>query len=168
MADLSACSYLTIIKLSQNKLGGSLDSFNLPASVASLSVDLNNFTSVDLAGLDKLQVVDVSHNSLASFPLPPTGLVSVLETFGASGCGLVGRIPDAFNYMSAPSLRTLALTDNRLTGPLPKLWQIARLYIGSNPFRSSLSELLSPNMWEPTSFGDSYGPNVSLTTLDVR
>jgi hypothetical protein len=117
----------------------------------------------------QLQTVDLSDNpSLSAFPLPPTKNSSVLHTFAATGCNITGPIPSEFDALSSPALRTLSLSNNSIQLPLPNLAQLERLYLNSNPLRTSLSQVLAPNIRKATNaYADFSGPQVSLKVLDL-
>lgn len=94
----------------------------------------------ELAALGGLEVVDLSHNDLAS-PLPPAlaGLQR-LRVLDLSHTGAVGPLPEAW-AASLPSLTALSVSANELTGTLPAAWagmQLHSLDLSANRLRGSL------------------------------
>ncbi|KAL3724524.1 hypothetical protein ACJRO7_029664 [Eucalyptus globulus] len=121
-ADLSSLSRLKTLSLQKNAFSGPVPSLANLASLQEVYLDVNNFTSVPsgaFAGLTSLQTLSLSNN----FNLDPWAIPSELNqstalvTFYAGNANVVGSLPDFFG--SFPSLQSLRLSYNNLTGPLP-------------------------------------------------
>ncbi|XP_030533936.1 receptor-like kinase TMK4 [Rhodamnia argentea] len=121
-ADLSSLSGLKTLSLQKNAFSGPIPNLaNLP-SLQVIYLDSNNFTSVPdgaFAGLTSLQTLSLSNN----FNLDPWAIPSELNqstglvTFYAGSANVMGTLPDFFG--SFPSLQSLRLSYNNLTGALP-------------------------------------------------
>ncbi|KAI3420735.1 Protein kinase domain-containing protein, partial [Psidium guajava] len=121
-ADLSSLSRLKTLSLQKNAFSGPIPNLANLASLQDIYLDSNNFTNVPdgaFAGLISLQTLSLSNNfNLEPWVIPSelnqsTGLV----TFYAGNANLMGRLPDFFG--SFPSLQSLRLSYNNLTGALP-------------------------------------------------
>ncbi|KAM7527461.1 hypothetical protein LguiB_030871 [Lonicera macranthoides] len=120
--DLNQLSSLETLYLQRNMLTGTLPSFENLDSLQEILLDGNNFTSISpkfLSGLRNLQHFSIRDNeNLAPWTIPKSLTDStLLVSFQASKCGIVGTIPDIFG--SFPNLENLRLSYNNLTGSLP-------------------------------------------------
>ncbi|RAL43401.1 hypothetical protein DM860_012542 [Cuscuta australis] len=120
--DLNQLSALTSLNLEMNKLSGALPPLSDLSALEDLNLDGNNFTSVTpnfLAGITNLRTICINDvPSLVPWPFPEEiTACSSLVSFSCTRCNLVGPIPDIFG--SIPTLETLKLSYNNLTGSLP-------------------------------------------------
>ncbi|XP_065861587.1 receptor-like kinase TMK4 [Euphorbia lathyris] len=121
-SEISSLTQLKTLSLQNNHLSGDIPSFANLSNLASLYMDFNNFTSVPsdgFRGLISLQTLSMGNNlDLSPWQLPSALAEStLLSTITASQCNLLGSIPDIFG--SLPSLQSLRLSYNNLTGSLP-------------------------------------------------
>ncbi|KAI6693948.1 hypothetical protein NL676_021658 [Syzygium grande] len=121
-ADLSSLSRLRTLSLQKNAFSGPVPNLANLASLQEIYLDGNNFTSVPsgaFAGLTSLQTLSLSNNfDLDPWPIPSELNQSTsLVTFYAGNANVMGPLPDFFG--SFPSLQSLRLSYNNLTGPLP-------------------------------------------------
>ncbi|XP_015086792.1 receptor-like kinase TMK4 [Solanum pennellii] len=120
--DLNQLSNLQSFNIQKNRISGSLPSLSNLPSLQEVHLDSNNFTSVPtnfLSGLTNLQKFSMDENpSLPPWTIPDTLTDSTtLADFSASNANIMGQIPDIFG--SFPSLESLRLSYNNLTGFLP-------------------------------------------------
>lgn len=144
--DLSKCSNLNLLDLSNNAFDGQLDptllppqqlgqlnvSNNalgeaLPSSISRLSalqglnISGNGMTGslpVTLAGLRRLRALDASRNQLEGVP-GALGASTGLEILDLSQNAISGPIPNALAPPGLPSLLYLDLADNEFNGTIP-------------------------------------------------
>ncbi|XP_030463862.1 receptor-like kinase TMK4 [Syzygium oleosum] len=121
-ADLSSLSRLRTLSLQKNAFSGPVPNLANLASLQEIYLDGNNFTSVPsgaFAGLTSLQTLSLSNNfDLDPWPIPSELNQSTsLVTFYAGNANVMGPLPDFFG--SFPSLQSLRLSYNNLTGLLP-------------------------------------------------
>ena len=122
-SDLGTLTQLTYLLLQRNFFSGPIPSFANLTSLQVLRLDTNNFTSIPngfFQGLTSLQFLTLSRNyQLAPWTIPTELSQSTsLTTFYSSNSNIFGSLPDIFDYF--PILRDLQLSENNLTGPLPK------------------------------------------------
>ncbi|KAF8027996.1 hypothetical protein BT93_E0799 [Corymbia citriodora subsp. variegata] len=122
LPDLSSLSSLRTLSLQKNAFSGAVPNLANLASLQEIYLDNNNFTSVPagaFAGLTSLQTLSLSNNfNLDPWPIPSElNQSSSLVTFYAGNANVMGTLPDFFG--SFPSLQSLRLSYNNLTGPLP-------------------------------------------------
>ncbi|MCD9643244.1 hypothetical protein HAX54_030542 [Datura stramonium] len=120
--DLNQLSNLQSLNLQKNRLSGSLPPLARLPSLQDVHLDSNNFTFVPpnfLSGLTNLQHFSIDDNpSLPPWTIPVSLTDSPsLADFSASNANIIGQIPDIFG--SFPSLKTLRLSYNNITGFLP-------------------------------------------------
>lgn len=120
--DLNQLSNLQSFNIQKNRISGSLPSLSNLPSLQEAHLDSNNFTSVPtnfLSGLTNLQKFSMDENpSLPPWTIPDSLTDSTtLADFSASNANIMGQIPDIFG--SFPSLESLRLSYNNLTGFLP-------------------------------------------------
>ncbi|TMX01509.1 hypothetical protein EJD97_024365 [Solanum chilense] len=120
--DLNQLSNLQSFNIQKNRISGSLPSLSNLPSLQEVHLDSNNFTSVPtnfLSGLTNLQKFSMDENpSLPPWTIPDSLTDSTtLADFSASNANIMGQIPDIFG--SFPSLESLRLSYNNLTGFLP-------------------------------------------------
>ncbi|KAF2321883.1 hypothetical protein GH714_003424 [Hevea brasiliensis] len=120
--EISTLTKLEHLSLQHNKLSGSLPSLANLTLLRVLFIGDNKFTSIPhdfFEGLVRLQTFDISFNAdLAPWFLSSTiTQCGRLVYFDAGSANIMGTIPDIF--ASLPSLRSLYLSDNNLTGTLP-------------------------------------------------
>ncbi|XP_049406971.1 receptor-like kinase TMK4 [Solanum stenotomum] len=120
--DLNQLSNLQTFNIQKNRISGSLPSLSNLPSLQDVHLDSNNFTSVPtnfLSGLTNLQKFSIDDNpGLPPWTIPDSLTDSTsLADFSASNANIMGQIPDIFG--SFPSLESLRLSYNNLTGFLP-------------------------------------------------
>ncbi|XP_049365760.1 receptor-like kinase TMK4 [Solanum verrucosum] len=120
--DLNQLSNLQTFNIQKNRISGSLPSLSNLPSLQDVHLDSNNFTSVPtnfLSGLTNLQKFSIDDNpGLPPWTIPDSLTDSTsLADFSASNANIMGQIPDVFG--SFPSLESLRLSYNNLTGFLP-------------------------------------------------
>ncbi|GAA0165962.1 hypothetical protein Leryth_019073 [Lithospermum erythrorhizon] len=120
--DLNKLASLQTFLVQRNSLSGSMPSFANMTSLKEIDMAFNSFDSVPkdfLLGLTSLQKVSLNNNTnLAAWELPTYIAESYnLQEFVVSACNVVGSMPDVFDKL--PSLQSLRLSFNSLTGPLP-------------------------------------------------
>ncbi|KAG5586634.1 hypothetical protein H5410_047068 [Solanum commersonii] len=120
--DLNQLSNLQTFNIQKNRISGSLPSLSNLPSLQDVHLDSNNFTSVPpnfLSGLTNLQKFSIDDNpSLPPWTIPDSLTDSTsLADFSASNANIMGQILDIFG--SFPSLESLRLSYNNLTGFLP-------------------------------------------------
>ncbi|XP_071736377.1 receptor-like kinase TMK4 [Rutidosis leptorrhynchoides] len=141
---LNQLTQLKSLQLQKNSLSGDLPSLSNLTFLDNVFLDFNNFTSIPpnfFLGLINLQTFTISENQqLAPWSIPNDLTESTnLQQFIASGANINGVIPDIFG--SFPSLQSLRLSYNDLTGSLPKSFggsQIQNLWL-NNQQNSGLS-----------------------------
>ncbi|KAK6780286.1 hypothetical protein RDI58_022470 [Solanum bulbocastanum] len=120
--DLNQLSNLQTFNIQKNRISGSLPSLSNLPSLQDVHLDSNNFTSVPtnfLSVLTNLQKFTIDDNpNLPPWTIPDSLTDSTsLADFSASNANIMGQIPDIFG--SFPSLESLRLSYNNLTGFLP-------------------------------------------------
>ncbi|XP_020679767.1 probable LRR receptor-like serine/threonine-protein kinase At3g47570 [Dendrobium catenatum] len=126
MESLANCSFLVMLKLFDNKLGGVL-----PTSLANLSF--------------RITVLSIAQNQIAgNLPVEIGNLVNLL-IFEADNNLLTGSLPPSIGRLK--SLHRLTLQGNKFNGQIPdslsNLFELNQLYLHNNMFGGSL----------PSSFG---------------
>lgn len=122
-SELSTLTQLKTLSLQNNRLSGDLPLLANLSNLQSIFLDFNNFTSIPsgfFKGLTSLQTLSLGNNvNLAPWQLP-TDLTesTTLNSITASQSNIYGSIPDIFG--SFPSLQSLRLSYNNLTGSLPQ------------------------------------------------
>ncbi|XP_027114149.1 receptor-like kinase TMK4 [Coffea arabica] len=119
---LNKLSSLQSLNFQRNQLLGPLPSLSNLTSLREVYLDGNNFTSVPpdfLMGLTSLQTFSIGENlNLPPWTIPNTLADSTaLVSFIANKANIAGEIPDIFG--SFPSLQSLRLSYNNITGGLP-------------------------------------------------
>ncbi|KAJ8427169.1 hypothetical protein Cgig2_024701 [Carnegiea gigantea] len=119
--DLPQLSNLEILSIQNNFLSGTVPALANMSSLQEVYLDWNAFSGVGdpfLVGLPNLQTFSIENNPLSTWTIPLTlADSSGLQAFRAGNTSLSGPIPDIFK--SLPSLTTLRLSYNNLTGFLP-------------------------------------------------
>ncbi|KAG8090012.1 hypothetical protein GUJ93_ZPchr0011g27136 [Zizania palustris] len=148
MTELTNCSQLQELALSDNKFGGVL-----PDSISNLSTSLNRLLlgynkisggiPKDISNLINLRVLDFSHNSFTGALPASLGRLTNLAIINVAQNSLIGSIPLTIGNLSQlndllfdmnafsgtiPStlgnltnLRSLSLSNNNFTGPIPSI-----------------------------------------------
>ncbi|KAJ0988932.1 hypothetical protein J5N97_007288 [Dioscorea zingiberensis] len=118
---LNQLSSLKSLQLQQNKISGSLPSLSGLGSLQSVSLYGNSFTSMPdrfFSGLTSIQKISLDDNPLDPWSIPEDlSQCNALTDFSASNASINGSIPDFLGTM--PSLQSLRLSYNQLTGGLP-------------------------------------------------
>ena len=122
-SDLNSLSQLTSLSLHGNALSGALPSLANLSMLETVFLSGNNFSSIPdgcFQGLTSLQSLRMADNfNLAPWPFPTELIQSLnLIKLDLGSTNLVGTLPDVFD--SFPSLQELGLSNNNLTGGLPK------------------------------------------------
>ncbi|XVF76103.1 hypothetical protein PTKIN_Ptkin13bG0239000 [Pterospermum kingtungense] len=123
--NLKKLSMLKNIGLQRNQLSGKLPSFSGLSNLQYAYLDYNNFDTVPadfFDGLDNLEVLALDHNNFNattgwSFPKALQNSVQ-LTNLSCMSCNLAGPLPDFLGSML--SLTTLMLSDNSLSGEIPR------------------------------------------------
>ncbi|KAK7247042.1 hypothetical protein RIF29_41918 [Crotalaria pallida] len=121
--NLNSLTQLTSLSLQNNFLSGPLPSLSSLPLLRSVFLDRNNFSSLSspspFSDLPSLQTLSLSNNpDLPPWPFPlELTSSSNLALLDLASVSLAGPIPDLF--ASFPSLRSLRLSYNNLTGILP-------------------------------------------------
>ncbi|XP_039125012.1 receptor-like kinase TMK4 [Dioscorea cayenensis subsp. rotundata] len=117
--NLNKLSSLKSLQLQQNQIAGSIPS--LSTSLQIVALDGNLFNSIPngfFSGLASLQKISLDDNPLDPWSIPDDlSQCNSLTDFSASNASINGTIPDFLGTM--PSLQTLRLSYNQLTGGLP-------------------------------------------------
>ncbi|KAF7837052.1 receptor-like kinase TMK4 [Senna tora] len=121
-SDLNSLSQLTSLSLQNNALSGALPSLANLSLLQTVYLDQNNFTSIPpgcFKGLTSLQMLSLTDNINLQPWTFPTDLIdsSNLGTLELGNANVVGSLPNIFD--SFPSLQSVRLSYNNLTGGLP-------------------------------------------------
>ncbi|XP_008789301.2 receptor protein kinase TMK1-like [Phoenix dactylifera] len=120
--DIRNLTALTRLELMSNRLSGPIPSLTGLATLETLFLANNNFSSIPgdfFSGLYSLTNVYLDNNPFAGWSIPPSLRdASGLLNFSANIANLTGTIPD-FLADGFPSFYHLALAYNYLEGPLP-------------------------------------------------
>ncbi|XP_016194745.1 receptor-like kinase TMK4 [Arachis ipaensis] len=115
---------LNHLLLDNNSLSGPLPSLAGLSTLTEVQLDNNNFTSIPhhcFQGLSSLETLTLSNNINLppwSFPLDLLQSSSKLQGLRLDATNLIGTLPEDI-CTSFPSLYSLFLSNNKLTGPLP-------------------------------------------------
>lgn len=113
---------IRFLNASGNLLSGELNTSllsNIP-TLKTLDLSSNQFTGTipDLSLLENIEHIDLSYNNFTPGPFPVwTNDLKHLQTLLLRGDSITGAVPTSI-LVSFPSLQTLALDDNNLTGTL--------------------------------------------------
>ncbi|MCD9644636.1 hypothetical protein HAX54_033023 [Datura stramonium] len=167
--DLNQLSNLQSLNLQKNRLSGSLPPLARLPSLQDVHLDSNNFTFVPpnfLSGLTNLQHFSIDDNpSLPPWTIPVSLTDSPsLADFSASNANIIGQIPDIFG--SFPSLKTLRLSYNNITGFLPSSFAMStRTKFGTIPDLSFCTNLVDLNLRDNSLTGVIPASLISLPKL---
>lgn len=114
---------LQVLEFMNNGLSGPLPSLSGLASLQTINLHNNNFSSIPpdfFDGMSTLQEVYLDNNAFKPWSIPE-GLKgsSSLKNFSANSANIVGKIPDFFNSDTFPGIVHLHLSGNGLQGGLP-------------------------------------------------
>lgn len=120
----ATCTSLTLLKLCNNQFTGTIPEWiGNKTRLLSFVLSNNFFEGQIPCGLDSVQLVDLSHNSLLG-SLPSCLNLPFVEHLRLQGNKLTGPIPKAI--FNSSSLSTLDLRDNSFFGSIPD--EIGALY----------------------------------------
>ncbi|KZV17390.1 hypothetical protein F511_23073 [Dorcoceras hygrometricum] len=112
------------VGLQRNSFNGKLPSFNGLSNLQFAYLDFNEFDTIPanfFQGLSSIRVLAIDYNPFnrsLGWRIPSElAEHSQLANFSCSGCNIVGTVPEFFGKF--PSLTSLRLSGNRLTGVLP-------------------------------------------------
>ncbi|XP_010917500.2 receptor protein kinase WSS1 [Elaeis guineensis] len=155
---ISKLSFLKSLQLQKNQIKGDLSSLANLASLESLSIDDNAFTTMPadfFSGLTSLQTVILDKNPFIPWSIPDDVSKCVnLVVFSASDAAVTGNIPDFFGKM--PKLQTVTLSYNTMKGELPASFK------GSN-----IQSLVLNNQQTGSQFTGRIDVIASMTQLSV-
>ncbi|KAG2409592.1 Receptor-like kinase [Vigna angularis] len=129
-SDLNSLSQLRSLSLQDNALSGPLPSLAQLSFLQTAYLNRNNFSAVPLAAfasLNSLQTLSLASNPSLSpwtFPTDLTSSTNLIDLDLAS-VSLSGALPDIFHKF--PSLHSLRLSYNNLTGSLPSSLAISTI-----------------------------------------
>ncbi|XP_015794717.1 chaoptin-like [Tetranychus urticae] len=152
--------FLIEINFSHNLLGDTLNpifstnEFYLLSSLQVLDLSYNQLRALDsniFKGLKNLTQLNLNGNQFKDVPYPSLSQLRTLKVLGLASNRLTELTADDLPKSLSNSLRTLNLTDNRLTNLLPgslsHLTQLTELYLGHNQLTH-----LRPNAMEGLNF----------------
>ncbi|PIN25201.1 Serine/threonine protein kinase [Handroanthus impetiginosus] len=120
--------------LQRNKFNGKLPTFSGLSDLQFAYLDFNLFDTIPadfFDGLSSIRALALDSNRFnqSSGWTIPSELAesSQLVNFSCSGCNIVGPVPDFFGKL--PSLSSLRLSYNRLSGPIPSTFRDSMLQI---------------------------------------
>ncbi|XP_008812470.2 receptor protein kinase TMK1-like [Phoenix dactylifera] len=120
-ASISNLSSLKSLQLQKNQIKGDLPSLANLASLQSVYIDSNAFSTMPadfFSGLTSLQTMTLDKNPFKPWSIPDdVSKCENLVVFSASDAGVTGNIPDFFGKM--PKLQSLTLSYNTMKGELP-------------------------------------------------
>ncbi|XP_057839117.2 receptor protein kinase TMK1 [Cryptomeria japonica] len=122
-ANFNDLSALESISFQTNNISGSLPTFKGLSNLQSAYLGNNLFSSVPadfFSGLTNLQVISIDENPFSpwSIPVEIKDLTS-LQSFSAYNANIIGEIPAFLGDGTLPSLQTLRLSYNNLSGEIP-------------------------------------------------
>ncbi|KAK7400060.1 hypothetical protein VNO78_11259 [Psophocarpus tetragonolobus] len=129
-SDLNSLTQLRTLSLQDNALSGTLPSLSKLSFLQTVYLNRNNFTAVAPSAFDSLtslQTLTLGSNPNLSPWTFPTDLASSpnLIDLDLATASLAGPLPDIFDKF--PSLQTLRLSYNNLTGHLPSSFSASTL-----------------------------------------
>lgn len=154
--EISTLNSLELFSCASNKLSGQLpDSLGLLQKLQSLRLQMNALTGTfpeSLAALPALEVIDVSDQEKKgggiTGPLPDFMNLENLRRLDLSGNRFSGSLPSTFLYNVSRLFEFADLSNNRLTGIIPK--EIApiveQVYLENNFISAIPPELCSPSL----------------------
>ncbi|XP_059649795.1 receptor protein kinase TMK1-like [Cornus florida] len=121
--NLNNLTSLQVFEVMGNELTESLPSFAGLASLSSLLLNNNNFSSIPadfFRDMSSLQAVYLDYNPFSAWSIPDSlKSASALQTFSAVSANISGKIPDFLGVDTFPGLQTLHLSFNNFEGGLP-------------------------------------------------
>lgn len=199
-SDLQKLTELERLELQWNNISGPLPNLNGLSSLQVLMLSNNQFDSVPsnfFTGLSSLQTIEMDNNPFSSWEIPQSiKNASGLQNFSANFANITGQIPGFLGPDAFPSLTSLHLAFNQLSGGLPtsftgsqlqSLWlngqnlnggidviqnmtSLKEIWLHSNSFTGPLPEFSTLNGLQILSLRDNFftGPvPVSLTKLEA-
>ncbi|KAK4482975.1 hypothetical protein RD792_010149 [Penstemon davidsonii] len=145
--EITQLSTLKSLSLQKNQLSGPLPPLSNHPTLEEINLDFNNFDAIPkgfLSGLTSLQTFSISNNTF----LPPWNIPdslrdsTALTSFYATKANVIGEIPDIFE--SLPSLQSLRLSYNGMTGSLPRSFAksgIQNLWLNNVGFSGTIEVL---------------------------
>ncbi|XP_010462912.1 PREDICTED: receptor-like kinase TMK2 [Camelina sativa] len=129
--DLKNLSSLMIFEVMHNKITGKIPSFAGLKSLNRVYFNDNSFDSIDsdfFANLTSLQQVSLDNNPFGPWEIPLSLKdATTLSEFSAANCSLNGKIPDLEWAKTFPSLNTLSLNGQKLSGSISVLRNMTAL-----------------------------------------
>lgn len=121
--DFNNLTGLQKLSLQANQISGALPTFKGLSNLESAFLGNNNFTSIPVdffGGLTSLQTISIDYNPLSPWLIPADIKESTMLTvFSANNAGINGGIPAFLGDGTMPSLQTLRLSYNNLSGEIP-------------------------------------------------
>ncbi|KAH6837173.1 hypothetical protein C2S53_019153 [Perilla frutescens var. hirtella] len=132
--NLNQLEKLENVGLQRNKLNGKLPTFSGLSNLQFAYLDFNEFDTIPVDFFDGLSSVRVlaldenPFNKTSGWTLPSElAECSQLVNFSCSGCNIAGPVPDFFGKF--PSLASLRLSYNRLSGGIPSSFSDSMLQV---------------------------------------
>ncbi|KAK6138159.1 hypothetical protein DH2020_028095 [Rehmannia glutinosa] len=132
--NLNQLDKLQNLGLQKNKFNGNLPTFSGLSDLQFAYLDFNEFDTIPadfFHGLSNIRVLALDENPFnqSSGWIIPSELAESFQlvNFSCSGCNIVGPLPDFFGKF--PSLVSLRLSDNRLSGNIPSTFRDSMLQV---------------------------------------
>ncbi|CAG7872937.1 unnamed protein product [Brassica rapa] len=121
--NLQNLSELVVLELFSNRISGPIPDLSGLTNLQTLNLHDNLFDSTPenlFSGMNSLQEVYLDENPFSSWEIPETVKdATLLKNLSLINCNLTGSITVLFGSETLPSLASLKLSRNSLSGPLP-------------------------------------------------